>query len=122
MDEQQRRLAEELIFSGEKKPSFAKMLYFGLLDSHQIIPYPKVTPQEKKEVDAYIDQLNAFADKELDPVAIDRQSAIPDQVIQGLGKLGVLGMTIPKEYGGLGMSQYAYCRTVEAIARRCGST
>ena len=41
-------------------------------------------------------------DKEIDPVAIDRNASIPDQVIKGLGELGVLGMTIPKEYGGRG--------------------
>ena len=51
MDEQQRRLAEELIFSGVKKPSFGKMLYFGLLDSSQIIPFPKVSQEEKQRAD-----------------------------------------------------------------------
>lgn len=122
MDEQQRRLAEELIFSGVKKPSFGKMLYFGLLDSSQIFPYPKVSSDEKQRADELISKLNEFADKELDPVAIDRNASIPDKVIKGLGDLGILSMTIPKEYGGLGMSQYAYCRAVESIARRCGST
>lgn len=85
MDEQQRRMAEELIFSGVKKPSFGKMLYFGLLDSSQIFPYPKVSSDEKQRADELISKLNEFADKELDPVAIDRNASIPDKVIKGLG-------------------------------------
>jgi len=122
MDEQQRRLAEELIFSGEKKSSFAKKLYFGLLDSDQLFPYPKENSAEKNKVDEFLSKVDNFIQKEIDPAAIDRIASIPDHVIKGLGELGVLGMTIPKEYGGLGMSQYAYCRVVEAISRRCGST
>jgi len=34
----------------------------------------------------------------------------------------VLGVTIPREYGGLGLSQKAYCKAVEVISRRCGAT
>ena len=60
--------------------------------------------------------------KEIDPDWIDRHAEIPEKVIQSLANLGVLGMTIPKEFGGLGMSQNAYCRTAEAISKRCGST
>lgn len=122
MDEQQRRLAEELLFSGKKKPSFAKMLYFGVLDTTKIFPYPQPTPTEKAETETLIQQLETFMDQQLDPVAIDRNSEIPAHVLQGLGKMGILGMTIGKENGGLGSSQYTYCRVEEAIARRCGST
>lgn len=122
MDEEQRRLAEELLFSGKKKPSFAKMLYFGVLDTTKIFPYPQPTPEEHAATQQLVQQLETFMDKELDPVAIDRNSQIPDAVFQGLGKLGILGMTIAKENGGLGSSQYTYCKVVEAIARRCGST
>lgn len=122
MDDQQKKLAEELLFSGTKKPSFAKMLYFGILDTNQIFPYPTISPEEKKHTDEFIDKLNVFLDKELDAKAIDRNASIPDSLIKGLGDLGVLGMTIPPEYGGLGLSQYAYCRAAETIARRCGAT
>lgn len=121
MDDQQRRLAEELLFSRSKKPSFAKTLYFGIFNASQIFPYPTPTPAAKKEVEEFLTRLNEFADKEIDPVAIDRKG-IPSSVIEGLSKLGVLGMTISKEFGGLGMSQYAYCRVAEALCYRCAST
>jgi acyl-CoA dehydrogenase family member 9 len=122
MDEEQKKLAEELIFSEEKESSFAKMLYFGLFATSQIFPYPKVTPEDKRRSEEFLSKVKAFIEKEVDPVAIDRNASIPDQVIQGLSALGVMGMTVPKKYGGLEMSQYAYCRLTETIAQRCAST
>lgn len=122
MDEEQRRLAEELLFTGKKAPSFAKKLFFGIFDASKVMPFPIVSNGERVLVDAYLEKLKTFTDQHLDPIAIDRQATIPDAVLQGLGKLGMLGLTIPTEYGGLGMSQYAYCRTIEFLAARCGST
>ncbi len=122
MDDQQRQLAEELLFSEKKKPSFAKQLYFGICDSNQVFPYPKVFNEEKQKVDAFVSKVEKVAEEYIDPDWIDRHAEIPERAIQALADLGVLGMTIPKEHGGLGMSQYAYCRTTEEIAKRCGST
>src|SRR5207249_11750852 len=53
---------------------------------------------------------------------IDRQADIPRDVIDGLGRVGVLGMTAPKEYGGRGVSQMGNCKVLEEIGRRCAST
>ena len=122
MDEQQRKLAEELLFSEKKKPSFAKQLYFGIFDAKQVFPYPQVSSEEKQKTEIFISKVQELAEKEIDPDWIDRHAEIPEKLIQALAKLGVLGMTIPQEFGGLGMSQYAYCHTTEAIAKRCGST
>src|SRR5262249_51046488 len=58
----------------------------------------------------------------LDPAAIDRDARIQDEIVAGLGELGVLGMTAPKEYGGPGLSQLANCRIMEIIGGHCAST
>lgn len=121
MDEQQRKLAEEL-FATSAKLGFGKGLYLGALNSENVFPYPQPSQEEKAKTEAYLAKVVAFADAHLDGNAIDREASIPDSVIQGLADLGVLGMTIPTEYGGLGMSQYAYCRVAEAISRRCAAT
>lgn len=122
MDEQQRRLAEELLFAEEKKPSFAKKLYFGQLNAEQIFPFPRVSADEKERTEALVKQVEAFVEKEVDPSTIDRNAAIPDSVIAGLAKLGAFGVTVPTQWGGLGLSQYAFCKMAAAIARKCGST
>ena len=43
-------------------------------------------------------------------------------MIDGLGRVGVLGMTAPKEFGGHGFSQMANCKILEEIGSRCAST
>lgn len=122
MDKNHQHLAEELLFGEKKAPSLAKQLFFGKLDPQMVFPFPKVSQEEEQKTEELLEKVNAFADENLNPDQIDRKAEIPAKVITGLGKLGVLGMTIPKELGGLGMSQYAYCRIVESIAKRCGST
>ena len=123
MDEKQKKLLEELLFEKEKnKPSFGKLLYSGLVETEHVFPYPKVDPEEDKAVNDLLIKLRSFCEKEIDPDRIDRQANIPDTVIRGLGDLGILGLTIPAEFGGLGMTQYAYCRAMEQLASHCGST
>src|SRR4029077_7766762 len=72
--------------------------------------------------DKTLAELRAFLDAELDPAEIDRQADIPRKVIDGLGRVGVLGMTAPAEYGGHGFSQLANTKILEEIGNRCAST
>lgn len=122
MEEKQMRMAEELLFSDKPRPSFAKALYFGHFDSKRIFPYPQLSAAEKNTSQIFISKLQKFLNEKVDPDWIDRNATIPENVIQGLGELGVLGMTAPKEYGGMGSSQYAYCKVMETLAGRCAST
>lgn len=122
MDDQQKKLLEELLFSGEKKLSFAKLLYFGNYHSSSVTPFPLLSPQEEKDAKELSKRLTELADRVLDPNAIDREAKIPPAVIEGLATIGLLGATAPKEYGGQGFSQAVYCRVMAELARRCGST
>lgn len=122
MDEQQKRLAEELLFAGKKQPSFTKQLYSGVFDPSHVFPYPKMNDNEAQQAQVFFDHLTAFARKEIDANWIDRHGTIPDAVIDGLKRLGVFGMTVPREYGGLAMSQKAYCKATEILAQFCSST
>lgn len=122
MDQEQKKLAEELLFSETKPLSFAQKLFFGQFDAKRVLPYPKLSPEESKELPILLGKVRRFCDEFLDPVWIDRNAEIPEKVLTGLAALGVFGVTVPKEHGGLGMSQQAYCRVTEMIAGRCGST
>jgi acyl-CoA dehydrogenase family member 9 len=123
MDEQQKKLAEEVLFEGKrKKPGFGMRLYFGDFDGSKIFPYPKITNHERQTLKSFLEKVQSFTEKSIDPDWIDRHAEIPSSVIQGLAKLGVLGMTVPSESGGLGMSQHAYCKATEIISGRCAAT
>lgn len=118
LDAEQKKLAEELLFSEKKKPSFAKQLFFGRFDDSIVFPYPA----EKKEATEYAAKVQDYVDAHIDPVQIDREAKIPPSVIEGLGELGLLSLTIPKEHGGLGLSQYTYCKAMEIVAAKCAAT
>src|SRR6266436_1611443 len=114
--------AEELLFAGPQALGFAKGLFQGHFVSDWVMPYPRIPAAEQIELDDTRTELRQFLDQHLDPAEIDRQADIPRDVIDGLGKVGVLGMTAPKEYGGRGFSQMANCKVLEEIGRRCAST
>src|SRR5712692_10498907 len=120
--EQQKQQAEELLFSGPQTLGFAKGLFFGHFNAPLIFPYPQIKPVERETVEKAVAELRRFADAKLDPMAIDRNADIPPEVIASLGKLGVLGMTAPKEYGGRGFSQLGNCKILEEIGSRCSAT
>jgi len=120
--EQQKKQAEELLFSGPATLGFAKSLFFGQFTAPLVFPYPQLRDEEKDEVERIVAQVRQFVADKIDAAAIDRQADIPQDVIQGLGRLGVLGMTVPKQYGGQGVSQLGNCRVMEVIGGHCSST
>jgi (2S)-methylsuccinyl-CoA dehydrogenase len=66
------------------------------------------------------DQMRRFADAEVVPHAQDWHRAnayIPLEVIAGLSQMGVFGLTIPEEYGGLGLGKVAMCVVSEELSR-----
>src|SRR5205809_5988632 len=86
------------------------------------MPYPRIPAAQQLELDGALTELRQFLDEQLDPAEIDRKADIPRSVIDGLGRVGVLGMTAPKEYGGRGFSQMANCKILEELGTRCAST
>jgi acyl-CoA dehydrogenase family member 9 len=114
--------AEELLFTGPQALGFAKGLFLGRFVSDWAMPYPRVPAAQQAELDKSLAEIREFLDQYLDPVAIDRAADIPRHVSDGLARTGVLGMTAPKEYGGRGFSQRAYCKILEEIGARCAST
>jgi acyl-CoA dehydrogenase family member 9 len=114
--------AEELLFAGPQALGFAKGLFQGHFVSDWVMPYPRIPAPQQAELDQTLTELRQMLNVELDPTEIDRQADIPRNVIDGLGRVGVLGMTAPVECGGRGFTQMANCKVLEEIGRRCAST
>lgn len=68
--------------------------------------------------------VRAFAEKEIKPLAIkiDKEEYFPWELYKKMGKLGLMGMTVPKKYGGAGIDKICYMIALEEISRVCGST
>src|SRR2546423_9419343 len=114
--------AEEVLFTGPQALGFAKGLFLGRFVADWAMPYPRIPAAQQAELDKSLAEVRQLLEEHLDPVAIDHNADIPRNLIDGLGRTGVLGMTAPKEYGGRGFSQRAYCKILEEIVVRCAST
>src|SRR3954466_1475017 len=93
-------------------PSFGKELFLGNFRLDLIHPQPKVDPAQVEKGERFLENLRTFLVEHVDPLEIEREAKLPEHVIQGLKDLGALGMKVPEEYGGLGLSQVHYNRAL----------
>jgi alkylation response protein AidB-like acyl-CoA dehydrogenase len=107
-EKQARQVAEAARDADWKLPSFGKELFLGNLRLDLIHPQPALDADAVKAGEAFLAELRTFLENKVDPLVIERDSKIPDDVIAGLKDLGALGMKIPKQYAGLGLSQVYY--------------
>ncbi|MCC6759525.1 MAG: acyl-CoA dehydrogenase family protein [Candidatus Omnitrophica bacterium] len=114
--------AEDARESEWKYPSFVLKLFHGQLDWKMISPFPTQNPDDKKVGDAFIAQLKAVLTQHIDPNEVDRTGLIPDSAYKALGEIGAYAIKVPKEYGGLGLSQMNYSRAIHLVASYCAST
>ena len=121
-DQQMIREAETMLGPEPEEMGFIKNLFWGRVREELVFPYPTVSPEEKAKADKLVAELEQYLDTEHPRVQIDQEQAIPEWVIERLFDMGVLGMTVPEAYGGLGLGVASYNRVLEAIGRRCGST
>ncbi|MFE0503917.1 acyl-CoA dehydrogenase [Peribacillus butanolivorans] len=77
-----------------------------------------------KEQQMIKDMVRDFAEKEIKPIAIelDAKSMFAEDVFKKMGKLGLLGIPFPEEYGGSGGDTISYAIAVEEIGKACGGT
>ena len=78
------------------------------------------TPQEL----LFLQMIREFAEKEVKPLAaeIDEQERFPLETVEKMGKIGLMGIPIPKEYGGAGATNQIYTMCVEELSRVCATT
>src|SRR5881394_801553 len=102
-------------------PSFVRDLFLGKLRMDLIHPYPEQDPEEVARAKPFLEKLERFLREDVDSDRIDREGEIPDAIIDGLKKLGAFGIKIPREYGGLGLSQLSYMKAIELVSSVDGS-
>jgi butyryl-CoA dehydrogenase len=68
--------------------------------------------------------IREFCEKEIKPIAskIDQEEYFPFELYKKMGKMGLMGMTVPQKYGGAGIDKVSYMIALEEISRFCGST
>lgn len=111
-----REVAEDAREKEWTAPSFVRGLFEGRFHLELIHPFPTVDPDDLERARPFLEKLEAFMIENVDADDIDRNSKIPKHVIRGLADLGAFGIKIPREYGGLGLSQTSYNRAVSLVS------
>ena len=85
--------------------------------------FPQLKFDLGEEIDMLRDSVAAFAANEIAPRAaqIDRDNEFPADLWKKMGDLGILGITVPEEYGGAGMGYLAHVVAMEEISRASGA-
>src|SRR3954466_5075176 len=103
-----REVAEAARETDWKLPSFGKELFLGNFRLDLIHPQPELDPTAVEKGERFLKTLSDFLANKVDPLQIERDAKIPDDVVQGLKDIGALGLKVPEQYGGLGLSQVYY--------------
>ena len=109
-----RAVAEAARETSWDRPSFAKGLYLGSFDLSLIHPWPQAPADDVERGEEFMERLTAYC-RTMSGRTIERDARIPDAYLSGLAALGVFGMKIPREYGGLGLSLVYYGRALALL-------
>ena len=93
--------------------SVAKNLAAGRILEEQLFPYPRMREKDQEVLGAMVEAIDQFlAPRQRDFKQWDRDAEQPADFIQGLRDLGLFGLIIPEEHGGLGLSNAGYARVL----------
>jgi acyl-CoA dehydrogenase family protein 9 len=93
--------------------SAAKALLMGEILEENLFPYPTIGERDREVLGMIIDSVERFlSGKEADFARMDREAQQPAEFIQSLRELGLFGLIIPEEFGGLALSNAAYARVL----------
>ncbi|XP_004454897.1 complex I assembly factor ACAD9, mitochondrial isoform X4 [Dasypus novemcinctus] len=96
--------------------AFAKELFLGKIEKKEVFPFPEVSQDELNEINQFVGPVEKFFTEEVDSQKIDREGEIPKETFEKLKNLGLFGMLVPEEYGGLGLSNTMFARLGEIIS------
>lgn len=120
-EQEARDVAEDARESEWQHPSFVKELFLGRFRPELVHPFPADDAAAMRDAEPFLAALKHFLETEYDADLVDRTGEIPEAYVQRLRELGAFGIKIPKEYGGLGLSQMAYVKAMELVTSKCGS-
>lgn len=103
--------------------SVAKSIFLGNILEENIFPFPRFSDEEKEILHMVIDSIDRFCDgKEALFRKFDREGKIDLEHVEQMKELGLFGLIIGEEYGGIGLSNSGYARAVQQASRRDSAT
>ena len=109
--------------NGSERESPAKALFQGAILLDHLFPFPTINDQESETLRMVIESVAKFmASHEHDFRGFDVKGEQPDEYVNELKELGLFGLIIPEEYGGIGLSNSGYSRVLQETSRFDPST
>ena len=94
----------------DERGSFASNLFIGKFGFDRIFPWPEQGAEDRAAGEPFLAQLKEYLHANVNADEIDRTGEIPQKNIDDLFAMGAFAIKVPKQYGGLGLSQVNYGR------------
>jgi len=108
----QHDVADDDVDNGDVSP--AKALFRGEIIRSALWPFPTVAPEQKEMLDMVVDSVDRFLEDMRDKFGEwDQVGEQPEEFVDALRELGLFGLIIPEEYGGIGLSNAGYSRVLQ---------
>src|SRR4051812_6297790 len=96
--------------------SFMKSLFFGQIREDLIFPYPRPAPETSEMVRMTLDSIERFAKDHVKSAEWDLKGQMPREIVSHLAEMGLMGLAVPEDFGGLGLPQSGYSRIFQQIS------
>ncbi len=100
--------------------SLVKSMFMGNIDEAEVFDFPAFSQDDKEMGKEMVTAVQKFA-AAIDSEKFDRENKIPDEIIQGLAELGLCGLAVDEDFGGLNLSHGLYARVFSEIASLDGA-
>ncbi len=109
--------------TSEKLNSIACSLFLGKIESDQLQEFPATPTEDQETLNIVLETVDKFLSGESDNFRLyDEKGEQPESYLNALKELGLFGLIIPEEYGGLGLSNAAYARVLQQTSNYDAST
>lgn len=108
--------------SGDLTASFVRSMCIGEIEEDILFPYPKMKDSEKEMLRSIFDSIAAWLKPKTEEFRKwDQKGDLPPEIIEEMKQMGLFGLIIPEQFGGLGLSTMAYSRVIQELSRYDGS-
>ncbi len=95
--------------------SFMKSLFFGQIREDLIFPYPHLQNDTQDTLKMVLESIDRFGKEQVKSAEWDEKGEMPREIVAQMAELGLLGISVPEDLGGLGLPQSGYVRVLQQM-------